>query len=104
MRAPTMNLNPASSRSFRLASDIMPASATTVTCGSPCAAANASMTGTMVLVSPVLPLKAWTCSGNPRTSLNNPTVIWGSSRRSLENPGSRNPSARSVSKYNVVTS
>ena len=80
----------------------MPASATTVTSASPCAAANAAMTGTMVLVSAVLPSKAWTCSGNPRTSVNNPTVICGSSRRSLENPGSRNPSPLSVSKYSVL--
>ena len=99
-----MNVRPASSICFRFASDIIPASATTVTSGSPCAAMNAFSTGKIVVVSAVLPSNAWTCSGNPRTSVNNPTVIWGSSRRSLENPGSRNPSPSSVSKYNVVTS
>ena len=82
----------------------MPASATTVTSGSPCAAANACTTGRMVLVSAVLPSNACTFSGNPRTSVSRPTVICGSSRRSLENPGSRNPSPSSVSKYSVVTS
>jgi hypothetical protein len=33
--------------------------------------------------------------------VSNPTVICGSRRRSLENPGSRNPSAVSISKYSV---
>ena len=35
---------------------------------------------------------------------NAPDIICGSSRRSLENPGSRNPSPASVSKYRVETS
>ena len=99
-----MNRSPASSIAARLASDSIPASATTVTSGSRCAAANACTTGRMVLVSALLPSNACTISGNPRTSVNNPTVICGSSRRSLENPGSRNPSPSSVSKYSVVTS
>jgi hypothetical protein len=33
-----------------------------------------------------------------------PMVICGSRRRSFENPGSRNPSPASVSKYSVDTS
>jgi hypothetical protein len=40
----------------------------------------------------------------PEASVSNPTVIWGSRRRSLENPGSPNPSAVSVSRCNVLTS
>ena len=40
----------------------------------------------------------------PVASVSRPMVICGSRRRSLENPGSRDPSALSVSKYNVVTS
>jgi hypothetical protein len=46
--------------------------------------------------------------GRPRStpdpSVSKPTVICGSNRRSLENPGSRNPSPSSVAKYSVVTS
>ena len=53
---------------------------------------NAVMTGSMVLVSALLPSNAWTISGNPAASVSRPTVICGSRRRSLENPGSRNPS------------
>ena len=53
---------------------------------------NFSMTGSMVLVSARLPSKARTMSGNPSWPVSSPIVICGSSRRSLENPGSRNPS------------
>ena len=104
MGAPTMNRSFASSRAARLASDIIPASATTVTSGNPWGAMNARSTGRIVRVSAVLPSKACTCSGNPRASANNPTVICGSSRRSFESPGSRNPSPVSISNYRVVTS
>ena len=82
----------------------MPASATTVTSGSWCAAMNASMTGSIVLVSALLPSNADTISGNPSAPVSRPMVICGSSRRSLENPLSRNPSPSSVSKYKVDTS
>ena len=53
---------------------------------------NDSMTGSIVLVSALLPSKALTMSGNPSWSVSGPMVICGSSRRSLENPLSRNPS------------
>ena len=43
-------------------------------------------------------------SGNPSAPASRPIVICGSSRRSLENPLSRNPSPVSVSKYKVDTS
>lgn len=36
--------------------------------------------------------------------MSSPTVICGSRRRSLENPGSRNPSSASISKFGVDTS
>ena len=49
-----------------------------------------------VAVSARLPSNASTISGNPVASVNKPTVICGSSRRSLENPGSPNPSPASV--------
>ena len=65
---------------------------------------NASITGSIVLVSARLPSKADTISGNPAWPVSGPMVICGSSRRSLEKPGSRNPSPASVSKYNVLTS
>ena len=58
----------------------------------------------MVVVSARLPSKACTISGNPVASVSSPMVICGSRRRSLENPGSRNPSPASVSKYRVDTS
>jgi len=75
-----------------------------VTSESRCAALNASMVGNMVLVSALLPSKACTINGNPDASTSRPMVICGSNRRSLENPGTRNSSAASVSKYKVVTS
>ena len=65
---------------------------------------NASITGSMVLVSALVPSNALTINGNPAWSVSRPMVICGSSRRSLENPGSRNPSPVSVSKYKVLTS
>ena len=99
-----MNDRPAASICFWFASDTMPASATTVTSGSWWAAMNDSMTGSIVLVSALLPSNALTISGNPSWPVSSPMVICGSSRRSLENPLSRNPSPSSVSKYNVDTS
>jgi hypothetical protein len=75
---------------------VIPASATAVTSVSWCAAMNEVMTGSMVLVSALLPSNAWTISGNPEASVSNPTVICGSRRRSSESPGSRNPSPASV--------
>ncbi len=68
------------------------------------AALKALMTGSIVAVSALLPSNASTVSGNPLASVSSPRVIWGSSRCSLENPGSRNPSPASVSKYSVETS
>jgi hypothetical protein len=65
---------------------------------------NAVMVGSMVAVSALLPSNASTISGNPEASDSSPMVICGSRRRSLENPGSRNPSPASVSKYKVDTS
>ena len=87
-----MNDNPASSIAFWLASETMPASATTVTSASRWAAMNEVMVGSIVLVSALLPSNASTINGNPAASVSRPMVICGSSRRSLENPGSRNPS------------
>ena len=101
MRVPRMNDSPAASIAFWLASDIMPASATTVTSVSWWAAMNALITGSIVAVSALLPSNASTVSGNPVASVSSPMVICGSRRRSLENPGSRNPSPVSVSKYSV---
>ena len=51
------------------------------------------MTGSIVLVSALLPSNAETISGNPSCSASRPIVICGSSRRSLENPGSRTSDA-----------
>ena len=101
---PKMNDRPAASMSFWFASEIIPASATTVTPGSWWSVMNASITGSMVLVSALFPSNAETISGNPSCPASRPIVICGSSRRSLENPGSRNPSPASVSKYSVLTS
>ena len=95
---PRMNDRPAASMAFWFASEIMPASATTVTSGSWWAAMNFPMTGSMVLVSARLPSKAETMSGNPSCPASRPMVICGSRRRSLEKPGSRKPSPRSASK------
>jgi hypothetical protein len=95
---PRMNDRPVASIAFWFASEIIPASATTVTSGKLWAAMNFSITGSIVLVSARLPSKAETMSGNPSWPVSRPIVICGSRRRSLENPGSRNPSPASVSK------
>jgi hypothetical protein len=95
---PRMNDRPAFSIAFWFAWEIIPASATTVTSGSRRAAMNFSMTGSMVLVSARLPSKAESISGNPSRPVSSPIVICGSSGRSLEKPGSRDPSPWSVSK------
>lgn len=104
MRAPRMNVSPAASIAVRFASEIMPASATTVTSRNRWAAMNDVMTGSMVAVSALLPSNASTIRGKPEVSVSMPRVICGSRRRSLENPGSRNPSPWSVSKERVETS
>ena len=104
MRAPRMNDNPASSIAFWLAAEIMPASATIVTSARRWASIKERIVGSMVRVSARLPSNASTISGNPAWSVSSPMVICGSRRRSLENPGSRNPSPLSVSKYSVDTS
>ena len=88
----------------RLAAEIIPASATTVTSVSRWAAMNAVIVGSIVVVSALLPSNAVTISGNPVASVSSPIVICGSKRRSLENPDSRNPSPASLSKYSVDTS
>jgi hypothetical protein len=99
-----MNDSPAASIARMFASETIPASATTTTSASPWAAMNALTVGIIVRVSALLPSNALTISGNPAASVSSPTVICGSSLRSLENPGSRNPSPVSVWKYKVVTS
>ena len=65
---------------------------------------NSVMTGSMVCVPALLPSKPCIISGNPAASVSSPIVICGSIRRSLENPGSPNPSPASVFKYKVDTS
>ena len=87
MRVPRMNDNPAACRATWLASEIIPASATTVTSVSWWAVLKALMTGSMVAVSALLPSNASTVSGNPVASVNSPRVICGSRRRSLREPG-----------------
>ena len=47
---------------------------------------------------------ACTISGNPRASSTTPTVICGSRRRSLVNPGARNPSPGPSRSNSVMTS
>src|SRR5215471_5263292 len=69
---PKMNESPAASMAFWFASLIIPASATTVTSGSWWAAMNASITGSIVLVSARLPSNAETISGNPFRSASSP--------------------------------
>ena len=93
---PRMNDSPAASICFWFASLTIPASATTVTSGRLWAAMNALMTGSIVLVSALFPSNALTMSGSPPAPVSSPMVICGSSRRSLENPLSRNPSPVSV--------
>jgi hypothetical protein len=70
-----MNDRPAASMAFWLASLTIPASATTVTSGSWWAAMKDSMTGSIVLVSALLPSKALTMSGNPSAPVSRPMVI-----------------------------
>jgi hypothetical protein len=82
----------------------MPASATTVTSARAWAAINDRSTGSIVVVSALLPSNGVTINGKPAASVSSPMVICGSSRRSWENPGSRNPPPASVSKYSVDTS
>jgi hypothetical protein len=65
---------------------------------------NALMAGSMVFVSAWLPSNACSIRRNPSCPVSSPIVIWGSSRRSLENPGSRKPSPLSVSNHSVLTS
>jgi hypothetical protein len=93
-----MNDNPACSMAFLFAADTIPASATIVTSDSWWAVMNALIVGNIVSVSALLPSNASTVNGNPVASVSRPMVICGSRRRSLENPGSRNPSPASVSK------
>ena len=59
---------------------------------------NARIVGSIVAVSALLPSNASTTCWNAAASVYKPMVIYGSSRRTLENPGSRNPSPASVSK------
>jgi hypothetical protein len=99
-----MKDRPSASIARWLLAETMPASATMVTSVSRWAVMNARIVGSMVAVSARLPSNASTASGNPEPSVSRPMVIWGSRRRSLENPGSRNPSPSSVSKYSVETS
>ena len=79
-----MNDNPAACRATWLASEIIPASATTVTSDSWWAALKALITGSIVAVSALLPSNASTVSGNPAASVSSPRVICGSRRLSLE--------------------
>jgi hypothetical protein len=72
---PKMNDKPAASIAFWFASEIIPASATTVTSGKSWAAMNFSMTGSIVLVSAPFPSKAETMSGNPSCPVSSPIVI-----------------------------
>jgi hypothetical protein len=93
----------AASIAFWFASEIMPASATIVTSGSWWAVMKDSITGSIVLVSAMFPSNADTISGNPSAPVSSPIVICGSSRRSLENPLSRNPPPSSALKYSMLT-
>jgi hypothetical protein len=99
-----MNDKPASSIAFWLAAEIMPASATIVTSASRWGVHEPADRRHHGEGFGSVPSNASTISGNPAWSVSSPIVICGSNRRSLENPGSRNPSAVSVSKYSVDTS
>jgi hypothetical protein len=81
---PRMNESPETCSAIWLASEIIPASATTVTSVNWWAVLNALMTGSMVAVSALVPSKASTASGKPVASVSRPMVICGSSLRSLE--------------------
>ena len=91
IRVPKMNDNPAACRATWLASEIIPASATTVTSDSWWAALKALITGSIVAVSALLPSNASTVSGNPAASVSSPRVICGSRRRLLGEPGLTEP-------------
>ena len=79
-----MNRNPASSSSFRLLADSIPASATTTMPSMLCRAWNCRMIGIIVVVSALLPSQQPISNGNPPRSTSSPTTICGSTRRSLE--------------------
>lgn len=92
-----MNDRPAASIAFLFASDTIPASATIVTSGRPCAAMNAWIVGIIVRVSALFlerldhQREAGVVGQQPDGDLRlEPTF--------LEKPGSRNPSPASVSK------
>lgn len=72
---PRMNDNPEAFSAIWLASEIMPASATTMTSVRLWAALNALITGSMVAVSALLPSNASTANGNPDASVSSPMVI-----------------------------
>ena len=97
MRVPRMNDNPAACSAIWLASEIIPASATTVTSVSWCVDLKVLMIGSIVAVSARLPSKAATVGGNPVASVSRPRVIWGFQAAFLGTPA-RNPSPASVSK------
>jgi hypothetical protein len=80
---PRMNDSPAASIAFWFASEIIPASATTVTPGSRRAATNFPVTGSIVLVSALLPSKALTMSGNTSCPVSSPPSRAYSGRRRL---------------------
>src|SRR2546423_7418584 len=86
-----MNDRPAASIAFTLFSEIIPASATMTTSVRRCAAMNALITGSIVVVSALLPSNALTISGNPAASVNRPTVIWGLQATFLGEPGLAEP-------------
>ena len=79
---PRMNESPTACRATWLASDIIPASATTVTSVRLWAVLKLLTTGTMVAVSALLPSNAATFNGKPVASVNSPRVIWGSRKPS----------------------
>ena len=62
---------------------------------------NASIVGSMAVVSARLSSNASTVSGNPAASVSSPMVICGSRAAALEHPDSRKPSPTSVSKCKV---
>jgi hypothetical protein len=76
-----MNDSPAASIAFWPTSEIMSASATTMTSGSRCADMSSRIADSVVLVSAMLASKAWTISGNPSWPVSRPMVICGSSAK-----------------------
>jgi hypothetical protein len=84
-----MNDNPAACSAIWLASEIMPASATTVMSVSWWLALKPLMTGSVVAVSALLSSNAATVNGNPAASVSRPRMICGSRR--LGRPGARCP-------------